>query len=90
MEGAFLTYTYTAAGTDGKPVTGELSAADKSAAIARLKERDLIPLSLTAKDKGNRGNESIWEKELFEGDIYKAKIKKKRIMVCLLYTSRCV
>ncbi len=50
-----MTYTYTAAGADGKPVTGELSAADKSAAIARLKERDLIPLSLTAKDKGNSG-----------------------------------
>lgn len=76
-----MTYTYTAAGADGKTVTGELSAADKSAAIARLKERDLIPISLTAKDRGNAGNESIWEKELFEGDIYKAKIKKKRIMV---------
>ena len=76
-----MTYTYTAAGADGKTVTGELSAADKSAAIARLKERNLVPISLTAKNRGNAGNESIWEKELFEGDIYKAKIKKKRIMV---------
>ena len=39
MEGAFLTYTYTAAGADGKPVTGELSAADTS---CRVKPRRFL------------------------------------------------
>ena len=58
---------------------GTLSASDRNEALEQLLDGGLTALNLT-EENGGEGGASVWERDLFAGDIHRAKVPKKILL----------
>lgn len=72
-----MEFKYSAITADNKKKKGTVSARDRAEAIFKLKQEKLMPLSL--QEIGSAGSSSITEIEIFEKDIHKVTINKKKL-----------
>lgn len=77
-----MDFKYTAITSQNKKKKGTISAQDRIEAIMKLKREMLLPLSIKEINKASRmdGKDEI---ELFERDIYKISVNKKKLLVIL-------
>ena len=79
-----MKYTYTAVDAKGKKHRGSLTAHSETDALAALRVQSLVPVQLRAVSSiaaARAGGKKLHEIEIMEGDIHKAKLPHKRLVV---------
>ncbi len=80
-----MQFKYTAVDIRGKTVAGEVTANDRGAAVTDLKSKGLVPTVIqpVATKGGKPEKQGILEKDIIGGDIYKKKLKPKKLLSIL-------
>lgn len=78
-----MRYYYTAVDIKDRKSRGSMEAENKTAVIAALQSKGLIPVEISGNEQSGTEPKSIWQTEIGSSDIHKARIPKKKLLAMM-------